>query len=130
MASRQPDSDTTHSIFSGVVRRALDHLLTLGLTRLQWALSELEEERRRWLRMWVAAMVILCAGLMTMALAVGWLLWRVDPLQRATVAGWLSLAFLGLTLLGAWVLRKELTSRRGWGVGLWSLWRELRRSHD
>ena len=113
MSGGQTDPHTVHSTLRGAARRVLAHLLTMGLTRLQWALSELEEERRRWVRMWVAAMVILCAGLMTVALAVGWLLWRVDPVQRSSVAGWMSLAFLGLTLLGTWVLRKELTSRRG-----------------
>ncbi len=113
MSGSPTDPDTVHSTLGGAARRVLAHLLTMGLTRLQWALSELEEQRRRWVRIWVAAMVILCAGLMAVALAVGWLLWRVDPVQRSSVAGWMSLGFLGLTLMATWVLRRELASRRG-----------------
>lgn len=95
-------------------RRVLAHLLKMGRTRLQLAAVELEEERRRWVRLWLQGTLILFAAFMAIALGIAWVLWRVDPVLRSTVAGSLALFFCLLTALGVWFLLREVASRRPW----------------
>ncbi|NBU88273.1 MAG: hypothetical protein EBS16_03515 [Betaproteobacteria bacterium] len=102
------------STLGAAARRVLAHLLAMGRTRLQLAAVELELERRRWVRMWLQAILVLFAAFMAIGLGIAWVLWRVDPQLRATVAGSLALFFGLLSAVGVWCLLRESASRRPW----------------
>lgn len=101
-------------MIGAAVHRWWTTLLGLGRSSLALALLELEAERRRWVRMWLASLWVLFAALCATAMGLAWLLWRVDPALRATWAGWLCVAFVGLSGAGLWVLYRELAYRSFW----------------
>lgn len=77
-------------------------LVDIGQTRLQLAVIELEEERVRLARQWIACTVALFLLGVAIVLACAWLVLVTPPQQQALVLGALALTALAGAALAVW----------------------------
>ena len=94
--------------------RWLATLVAIGRTRMALAALEFEEARRQLERLWIGAAVTLSLAAAAAALLVTWLLLRVEPPQRAALAGALALAFALAAAASAWRWHRLAQARRPW----------------
>ena len=74
-------------------QQVLATLVGIGQSRLELITVELEEERLRLARLWIAAAVTLFFGFVAQVLLAGWIVLACDPADRLAALGALSAGF-------------------------------------
>jgi len=94
----------------GGLREAASHVLAtlvdIGRSRLELVTVELEEERLRLARLWIAATCTLFLAFVTVVMLAGWIVLLCEPAQRAAVLGVITAAFGAAATAAAWRWRQ------------------------
>jgi uncharacterized membrane protein YqjE len=95
--------DALLRLFAGV--------LDIGRSRLELVTVELEEERLRLVRLWMAATCTLFFAFAAAMLMAAWIVLLCEPADRPTALGLLTAAFAAAAGLGAWQWRRLRVQR-------------------
>jgi uncharacterized membrane protein YqjE len=102
---RTADGDPTAGL-RGAAQQVLATLVDIGRSRLELVTVELEEERLRLARLWVAATCTLFFAFVGLVLLAGWVVLLFDPANRLAALGALAALFIAAGIIGAWRWRR------------------------
>ncbi len=90
----------------GAAQQVLATLVDIGRSRLELVTVEIEEERLRLARLWIAATCTLFFAFVGLVMLAGWIVLLCDPANRLTALGAFAALFMVAGVVGAWRWRR------------------------